>query len=153
MPVTHDVQGCIACDLSRGRRELPGGTILSTSCWRVEHCVGPLGVGTLIVKPLRHILHLADLDEGEAVQLGPLLRRTALVVTGLCNPDQVYVCLWSHGPAHIHFVVQPVSEELMTAYGAHGPALQVGMFETGDLPDAREVETFADGAREQFARI
>jgi hypothetical protein len=47
---------CLACDLTEGRVPLPGGLIHETSRWRVEHCVGPLGVGTLIVKPKRHVL-------------------------------------------------------------------------------------------------
>ena len=43
--------GCLACDLIPGVRELPGGRIRTTGHWVVEHCVGPLGVGTLVVKP------------------------------------------------------------------------------------------------------
>jgi hypothetical protein len=38
--------GCLACDAVA-----PGGRILETGGWIVEHCIGPLGVGTLIVKP------------------------------------------------------------------------------------------------------
>ena len=37
---------------------------------RFEHCVGPLGVGSLIVKPVRHVLHVADLDDAEVVEMG-----------------------------------------------------------------------------------
>lgn len=36
----------------------------------VEHCVGPLGVGTLIVKPERHVVHVADLTAEEAASMG-----------------------------------------------------------------------------------
>jgi hypothetical protein len=56
-----DVEGCLACDLSAGRLPLPGGLICATNWWRVEHCVGPLGVGTLLVKPKRHITQVAEL--------------------------------------------------------------------------------------------
>ena len=45
--------------------------IFETPAWRVEHCVGPLGVGTLVVKPKRHVLGLAGLDDDEANQMGP----------------------------------------------------------------------------------
>lgn len=61
--MTPAVVGCLACDLSEGRLELPGGAIVETDTWRVEHSVGPLGVGTLIVKPKRHVVHVADLTE------------------------------------------------------------------------------------------
>ena len=37
----------------------------------VEHCIGPLGVGTLIVKPKRHVVHVADLTEPEVAEMGP----------------------------------------------------------------------------------
>jgi hypothetical protein len=32
---------CLACELTQGRRPLPGGLIYRTGAWRVEHCVGP----------------------------------------------------------------------------------------------------------------
>ena len=148
----ENVAGCVACDLTSGRVELPGGLIHRTTHWRVEHCVGPLGVGTLIVKPLRHVLHVADLTESEADELGALLRRTSSIVTRLAPSSQVYVCLWSHGPAHIHFVVQPVSEELMSRMGAHGPVLQAAMFGSEPGPDPVAIADFADAARLEFER-
>ena len=82
------VDGCLACDLLAGRRPLPGGTIAETPRWAVEHCVGPLGVGTLIVKPKRHVLHVSDLDADEAAELGPLLRRTAAAVAEVFAPSR-----------------------------------------------------------------
>lgn len=148
-----DVNGCIACDLSSGRRPLPGGLIYATEHWSVEHCVGPLGVGTLIVKPARHVEHVADLDAREAAELGPLLQKATAVVTELCASEQVYICLWSHAgavPGHIHFVVQPVGDRELQRFGAHGPALQVAMFEAADAPDTEAVERLADAARRSF---
>jgi diadenosine tetraphosphate (Ap4A) HIT family hydrolase len=52
---------CVACELSDGRRSLPGGLIHRTDHWLVEHCIGSLGLGTLIVKPERHVTSMADL--------------------------------------------------------------------------------------------
>lgn len=92
------MSGCLACDLISGEAELPGGLISETPGWRVEHCVGSLGVGTLIVKPKRHVTVLAELTETEAGEMGPLLWRTAAAVHELAEAVQVYVCLWSHGP-------------------------------------------------------
>jgi diadenosine tetraphosphate (Ap4A) HIT family hydrolase len=69
------MDACLACDLISGRIPLPGGTIARESGWVVEHCVGPLGIGTLIVKPERHVVHVADLTEAEAAAMGPLLHR------------------------------------------------------------------------------
>jgi ATP adenylyltransferase len=148
------MEGCLSCDLSNGSVPLPGGEIHATERWRVEHCIGPLGVGTLLVKPKRHVLHVAELTADEAQELGPLLQRTAAVVSSLCSPEQVYVTLWSHAdavPGHIHWVVQPVTRQLMTGFdGEHGVGLQLAMFERGDLPDAEAIEVFAEQARQSF---
>jgi diadenosine tetraphosphate (Ap4A) HIT family hydrolase len=145
--------GCLACDLISGAAPLPGGNIHRTGRWVVEHVVGPLGVGTLIVKPTRHVTHVADLDADEAAELGPLLHQTSAAVTDLVQPE-VYVCLWSHAdrqPGHIHFVVQPATADTMDRFDAHGPALQVAMFRAGKLPRAPDVEIFASRAAAWFA--
>ena len=147
------IEGCRACDLAEGRVELPGGRIHETDQWLVEHCVGPLGVGTLIVKPRRHVVHVAELNENEAAELGPLLQRTAAIVAALASPDQVYVCLWSHQggvPVHIHFVVQPVTTEQRNRLGG-GARLQASMFDTDEMPARDAVEAFSEQARSAFA--
>ena len=146
----------MACDLSSGRRPLPGGLIHRSRFWLVEHCTGPLGVGTLIVKPERHVTSVADLSEDEAAELGPLLRRASLVARELVPAVQIYNCLWSHAggvPVHLHYVVQPVTAEQMALFGAHGPTLQVAMFNRGEGPNPDDVQRFADAARTRFAKF
>jgi diadenosine tetraphosphate (Ap4A) HIT family hydrolase len=128
---------CMACRLSSGDSPLPGGRIFRTRFWLVEHCVGPLGLGTLIVKPERHVTSVADLTEDEAAELAPLLWRSSQVASQLVEADQVYNCLWSHAdgePVHIHYVVQPVTKEQMSDFAAHGPSLQVAMLSMGVRP-------------------
>lgn len=148
------VTGCVACELSSGERVLPGGLISRTRLWLVEHCIGPLGLGTLIVKPERHVTAVADLSEEEAVELGPLLRRTSAVARQLVDAEQVYNCLWSHAggvPVHIHFVVQPVTKEQVSELGAYGPRLQLALFAADEAPDRQGVERVAGLARVLFA--
>jgi diadenosine tetraphosphate (Ap4A) HIT family hydrolase len=150
-----DIVGCLACDLARGRRPLPGGVIHESDHWYVEHCIGPLGVGTLLVKPRRHVTRVSELSDGEAAELGPLLQRAAAVVDELVSPEQVYVCLWSHAggqPVHIHYVVQPATTSLLTRHRAHGPRLQAAMFDEDQPPPPEEVEQFARRARSRFSR-
>lgn len=149
------MDACLACDLISGRIALPGGTIARESGWVVEHCVGPLGIGTLIVKPERHVVHVADLTEAEAAAMGSLLHRASSVVTELSRPDQVYVSLWSHArrrPGHIHYVVQPIDEQTMTRHDAHGPELQAAMFESDDPLDPERIEEYASRARDAWLR-
>jgi diadenosine tetraphosphate (Ap4A) HIT family hydrolase len=145
---------CIACELSNGTRDLPGGLIHRSRFWLVEHCIGPLGLGTLIVKPERHVTSVADLSEDEAIELGPLLRRASIVAGQLVNANQVYNCLWSHAggePVHIHYVVQPVTEGQMSHFGAYGPNLQVAMFASDEPLAVGEVEEISAVARLAFA--
>jgi diadenosine tetraphosphate (Ap4A) HIT family hydrolase len=145
---------CRACDLASGAELLPGGLIHETQSWRVEHCLGPLGVGTLLVKPKRHVVRMSELDATEAGELGRLLSDTARVVEQI-NPaaEQVYVNLWSYNdgaPVHIHFVVQPLTAELRAAYDATGPRLQTAMFDRHGNPAQADIERAADSARTAF---
>ncbi|MFE7773763.1 hypothetical protein ACFU5O_07675 [Streptomyces sp. NPDC057445] len=136
-------RGCLACELAAGTAPLPGGAIHRTAHWVVEHCIGPLGLGTVVVKPVRHVVHVAELSPDESAEIGPLLRLVSEAVTSVMRPEQVYVCLWSHAEGvagHIHFVVQPALARDMAEHDACGPALQSAMFAAGRLPDAAEVE-------------
>jgi diadenosine tetraphosphate (Ap4A) HIT family hydrolase len=148
MSAAADHPGCIACDIIVGRRPSPGGVVEETPRWVVTHCIGPLGVGTLIVAPRRHVVHVADLDEPEAAELGPLLRCVAGAVAAAFEPAQVYVCLWSHAdnvPGHIHWVVQPAAASADPA--RRGPQLQAAMFERGELPDPAAAARAAEAVR------
>ena len=149
------MDGCLACDLASGRRPLPGGLIHRTRFWLVEHCVGPLGLGALVVKPTRHVTAVADLTDSEAGELGPLLRKASKVATQLAGAEQVYNCLWSHAggvPVHIHYVVQPVTHAQMVSFGAdgYGPALQSAMFRDAPVLEVAAIEAVAERARLLF---
>jgi diadenosine tetraphosphate (Ap4A) HIT family hydrolase len=144
------MEGCLACDLASGKQDLPGGRIFQTKYWVVDHCVGPLGVGTLIVRPFRHCLHVWELTEVEAQELGPLLHKMTSLIKELLKPDQVYVCLWSHAgwtPVHMHFVLQPSWDNLKEKYARPGPFFQVDLFHQAEAPPREEVEAFAEQAR------
>jgi diadenosine tetraphosphate (Ap4A) HIT family hydrolase len=110
---------CMACQLTAGGRDLVGGRIFQSEHWVVEHCVGTLGVGTLILKPLRHITGLDEMSAAEAANLGPLMQRATSIIKDLTSANQVYACLWSHAdwtPGHIHFVLQPAWNVLRSRY-------------------------------------
>jgi diadenosine tetraphosphate (Ap4A) HIT family hydrolase len=144
---------CMACALSSGELPLPGGLIYRTEHWLVEHCVGPLGLGTLIVKAERHVTAVADLSKEESEELGPLLQGASSVASQLAVADQVYNCLWSHAggvPVHIHYVIQPVTKEQMATFSSYGPTLQTAMFSSGTKPDPKDVERVAAQARRLF---
>jgi len=151
------VAGCLGCDLLAGRRALPGGIVHQTAGWVVNHVVGPMNLGTLVVGPKEHIVAVADLGDTAAAEFGPVLRDTARVVEELCRPEQTYLALWSHGASarkHLHIAVQPVTTAVVARYGGmRSEQLQARMLASGDEPAIADVERFCEQARELFRTI
>jgi ATP adenylyltransferase len=116
-----------------------------------------MNLGTLIVGPREHIVAIADLDDTAVAELGPVLRDTARVVEALCQPEQTYVSLWSHGAGtrkHLHIAVQPVTAAVVARHGGlRSEQLQARMLASGDEPDIADVKRFCDQARELFRTI
>lgn len=129
---------CLGCAFAIGEETPPGGVLVRTDSWMVNHCVGSLGVGTLVIAPTRHVTRVSALTEPEVEELGRLIRRCSQIVEALVTAEQTYVCLWSHGPdgpKHLHWVVQPVTKELVEAYaGKRSEELQSAMFEANEHP-------------------
>ena len=152
-----DVVGCLGCDVVAGRRRVPGGIVHETTSWVVNHVVGSMNLGTLIAGPREHVVAVADLDSTAVAELGPVLRDAARVVEKLCQPEQTYVCLWSHGAAarkHLHFAVQPVTAAVVARYGGlRSERLQARMMANGTELDVTEVERFCERASELFGAI
>jgi ATP adenylyltransferase len=153
--VMQDVVGCLGCDLVAGRCTVPGGILHETTRWIVNHAVGRLNLGTLIVAPRDHVVAIADLDDVAVAELGPLLRDAARVVEALCRPEQTYVCVWSHGRTerrHLHILVQPVTAAIVAQYGGlRAEQLQARLMATGAPPDPADVEQFCLAARSHLA--
>jgi ATP adenylyltransferase len=151
----RDVTGCLGCDIAAGRCTIAGGILHRSARWIVNHAIGRLNLGTLVVAPQDHVVAVAELDEIAAAELGPLLRDAARVVEEICRPEQTYVCVWSHGRTerrHLHILVQPVTTELVARYGGlRSEQLQARLMTTGEPLDIRTVERFCDDARQRFA--
>jgi hypothetical protein len=71
---------CLTCQANRDEISVPGGAICQRDGWRVEHACEPIPmVGWLILKPLRHVESLAELDEVEASAMGSLTREVNVI--------------------------------------------------------------------------
>jgi diadenosine tetraphosphate (Ap4A) HIT family hydrolase len=151
----RDVAGCLGCEILTGRHEVPGGIVHETARWIVNHAVGSLNLGTLVVVPRDHVVAVADLDDAAAAELGPLLRDVARVIEAICQPEQTYVCVWSHGPTerrHLHILVQPATAAVVAQYGGlRSEQLQAKILTAGTSLAAAEVERFCQDARRRFA--
>jgi diadenosine tetraphosphate (Ap4A) HIT family hydrolase len=103
-----NVEGCLACDANAGRIEVPGGTIAETEHWHADHCIGPFGVGAVVVRTKEHIEDLWNLPGGAAEELGPFLRRISGAIVDGLGAERAYVTMWvDKPPLHVHLVVYP----------------------------------------------
>jgi diadenosine tetraphosphate (Ap4A) HIT family hydrolase len=127
------VIGCLACDISAGRTPVPGGLIAETRFWRADHCIGPFGVGAVVVKTKHHREALWALTEGESEEIGPFLRRVSEGIVEGLGAARAYVTMWvDKPPHHVHFVVYPRWPE----DEFRGLDLQIARREDGPPPEA-----------------
>lgn len=147
---------CLACDILKGVKSIPGGFIHQTGYWSVEPCIGPFPAGTIILKPIRHVLNFSELEDNELEEYGKLLRLVTRVITQLTECDQTYICQWSHAgwePVHIHFVIQPAWNNQQNEYQRPGPYMQNILVESGIYPDNDEVINFVKKAKDLIKHI
>jgi ATP adenylyltransferase len=57
------IAGCLGREIAAGRSTVPGGILHRTSRWIVNHAVGRLNLGTLIVAPHEHVDRLPDVAQ------------------------------------------------------------------------------------------
>lgn len=102
------VEGCLACDALAGRVEIPGGTIAETGHWHADHCIGPFGIGAVVVKTKAHVEDLWRLPDAAASELGPFLRRVSGAIVDGLGAERAYLGMWVDAPPlHVHMVVYP----------------------------------------------
>lgn len=96
--------------------------------------MGPLGLGTRIVKPRRHVTGVAQLSDDEAAELGPSLRGSSKIAAELTTAEQVYNCLWSHVGGILVHVTPPADDPFYQA------PENLRAFCPGEVLDARPIE-------------
>ena len=98
----------MGCDILDGRIAPPGGTILRAGGWVLDHSISPcLLRGWLILKPERHIEHLAELRRTEAAALGPLIQKASRALMDGVDAERVYVMSMGEMVAHVHVHLLP----------------------------------------------
>ena len=103
-----NVEGCLACDANAGHIEVPGGTIAETEHWHADHCIGPFGVGAVVVKTKEHLEDLWRLPDAAAAELGLFLRRISGAIVDGLGAERAYLTMWvDKPPLHVHLVVYP----------------------------------------------
>jgi diadenosine tetraphosphate (Ap4A) HIT family hydrolase len=99
---------CLACQILTGETQVPGGVIAENDWWLADHCLGPYGLGAVVIKPKAHRENLWDLTPEEATTLGPFMQTMSEAMVNALDAERVYVSLWvDQPPYHVHFVLQP----------------------------------------------
>lgn len=134
---------CLACKLNRNPYLVPGGRIAATKNWIVEHCLGPFGVGAVVIKTKRHVENFSECSDKEMEEFARLIKSTHLALEEVLKAEQIYVSKWGEETPHIHFLIQPVQQETKEQFKAHGPLLQAKMVQSGEEPNSRKVSQVA----------
>jgi len=99
---------CVACLLNADPSGAPGGRILSTERWVLEHIVAPIPlVGWLILRTVRHTEGIVGLDPAEGAELGRLLATLPKMLQEVSGAEQVYVCVFTEVVPHLHIHLIP----------------------------------------------
>jgi diadenosine tetraphosphate (Ap4A) HIT family hydrolase len=99
---------CLACQIIKGEFEVPGGVIAENDWWVADHCLGPYGLGAVVVKSKVHRENLWQLTLEESASLGPFMADLSEAIAKALEAERVYVSLWvDQLPYHVHFVLQP----------------------------------------------
>lgn len=119
---------------------MPGGRIYVTGNWIVEHCIGNLGYGTVIIKTKKHKENFSQCSNAEIMEFANLLKILHLAIEKVCNPDQIYISKWGEEVKHLHIVIQPIYQKMKMQYQAKGPSLQAKMLNEGKDLDWKKAE-------------
>lgn len=107
-PVAHFCPDCLACQTLSGQLAVPGGTIAENEWWLADHCLGPYGVGSVVVKTKAHRENIADLTANELAAMGFFLQQISIAMEQALGAERIYINLWvDEAPHHVHFVLQP----------------------------------------------
>ncbi|MGE0710832.1 MAG: HIT family protein [Planctomycetota bacterium] len=99
---------CVACALTKDPRAVPGGRILETSRWHLEHAVAPVPLpGWLILRTIRHTEGITGLDAAEGAELGRLLQLVPQVLKEVTGAERIYVCCFTEVLPHLHIHLIP----------------------------------------------
>jgi diadenosine tetraphosphate (Ap4A) HIT family hydrolase len=107
-PVSADHGDCLACQILKGEVKVPGGIIAENEWWVADHCLGPYGLGSIVIKSKVHRENLWQLTPEESTSLGPFIQEVSEAIAKALEAERVYVSLWvDQPPYHVHFVLQP----------------------------------------------
>jgi diadenosine tetraphosphate (Ap4A) HIT family hydrolase len=146
---TQPHSDCLACQILAGVQPVPGGTIAEDPWWVADHCVGPYGLGSVVLKTRAHRENLWELSGAESASLGPFLQHLSEAIALAMEAERVYVSLWvDQPPYHVHFVLQPRYPDGQNPHELGLKGLELQVFRTlGKPPSEAEMAQAAERIR------
>lgn len=145
---------CLTCQFNEKADEELGGVVWQTRFWRVEHAVGTITEGTMVVKSKSHEEWLYDLTQAEILELGPVLAKVEKAIQEVTGADRVYKAMWAEQSRHVHFVLMPVTEELRQSFGGlKASKLQAEMSSQNRQLDKEKASQLAGQIRQKIEQI
>lgn len=111
----------MTCSFNNRELTAPGGTLLETDFWVLEHSADIQLPGLLILKTRRHLENVSRLSREEAMELGPLIKRAASACQKATGADRIYVLSFGETVRHVHFWLLPRTSAIRESLG-YGPS-------------------------------
>ena len=89
--------------------------------WDVVHCFGTSIEGWIVLVLRRHAASLAELEDGEAAELGPLVRNVSRALTAVVECEKTYVVQFAEAPGHNHVHVHLIPRRPDMPVDGRGP--------------------------------
>lgn len=103
-----DSEFCIACEVLRGARPLPGGILLREGGFALHPLADATPLrGWLVLTSERHARAWYDLDDGELARLGPLAARVMAAQRAALGAEHVYALAIGDALRHFHLHLVP----------------------------------------------
>lgn len=138
---------CLTCRLNKDDSEVPGGTITENKYWTVRHCIGPYGIGAIIIGTRRHVESFADLEKEEVESFSFLLKDVCRAMRQALKPERIYINSWGETTPHLHFLLQPRYKGMIEEYGGTGSTIQSKMVKEKKPLDKKRAKEAAEAIK------
>lgn len=115
---------CLACELvaRRDRGEAPlWDSIYRTPSWDVAHAYDSSIEGWMVLILRRHVPALTEMTDGEAAELGPLVKAVSAALTTVTGCEKTYMVQFAESPRHRHVHVHVIPRASGLAEDRRGP--------------------------------
>lgn len=118
---------------------------MRTAHWDVVHCFGTSIEGWSVLVLGRHVASLAELEDAEAAELGPLVRNVSRALAAVVECEKTYVVQFAEAPGHNHVHVHVIPRRPDMPVDDRGPNIFkfLGLPPDECVPDERMDEIAA----------